>query len=105
MSELLKERCAGNFVIRKYEDEEGRYIEAIPVGGGMTMKWREDMIVYHLLDSEETDVKGLASWLSLLFSVGQIVDAQLASDMAAALSGYLKRRLDGIASEESSGGN
>lgn len=90
-----EERNVGpSFVLRKKDDGVfGRYIEFAVRNSDFCVRWGEELMIYHLLDSfakEQEDA--IHTWLSVVYCMCQIIDAELTDVCLQGIGRYMERR-------------
>lgn len=90
-----EERKVGpSFVLRKKDDGVfGRYIEFSVRNSDFLIRWGEEVTVYHLLDNlTEEQTEAIHTWLAVVFSICQIVDADMTNAFLSMLDKYVDIR-------------
>lgn len=90
-----KKISVGGFAYLKYKKDEMSFIKVSTLMGGWSMEWREDMLMYHILDGDISDEerKGINVAVINAFMCGTILDSDFQHSVMVA-AGELQERMN-----------
>lgn len=93
--EYGKKMNVGGFTYLKYKKDEMSFIKVSTLMGGWTMEWREDMLMYHILDGDiaEDERNGLNVAVINAFMCATLLDGDFQHSVQVA-AGELQERLN-----------
>lgn len=99
--EYGKKISVGGFAYLKFKRDEMSFIKVSTLMGGWSMEWREDMLMYHILDGDISDEerKGINVAIVNAFMCGTILDSDFQHSVMVA-AGELQERMNAEAKVE-----
>ena len=99
--EYGKKMNVGGFTYLKYKKDEMSFIKVSTLMGGWTMEWREDMLMYHILDGDiaEDERNGLNVAVINAFMCATLLDGDFQHSVQVA-AGELQERMNAEAKVE-----
>lgn len=93
--EYGKKISVGGFAYLKFKRDEMSFIKVSTLMGGWSMEWREDMLMYHILDGDISDEerKGINVAIVNAFMCGTIFDSDFQHSVMVA-AGELQERMN-----------
>lgn len=93
--EYGKKISVGGFAYLKFKRDEMSFIKVSTLMGGWSMEWREDMLMYHILDGDISDEerKGINVAIVNAFMCGTILDSDFQHSVMVA-AGELQERMN-----------
>lgn len=93
--EYGKKMNVGGFTYLKYKKDEMSFIKVSTLMGGWSMEWREDMLMYHILDGDiaEDERNGLNVAVINAFMCATLLDGDFQHSVQVA-AGELQERLN-----------
>jgi hypothetical protein len=93
--EYGKKTNVGGFTYLKYKKDEMSFIKVSTLMGGWSMEWREDMLMYHILDGDiaEDERNGLNVAVINAFMCATLLDGDFQHSVQVA-AGELQERLN-----------
>ena len=93
--EYGKKISVGGFAYLKFKRDEMSFIKVSTLMGGWSMEWREDMLMYHILDGDISDEerKGINVAVINAFMCGTILDSDFQHSVMVA-AGELQERMN-----------
>lgn len=93
--EYGKKMNVGGFTYLKYKKDEMSFIKVSTLMGNWAMEWREDMVMYHILDGDISDDErnGLNVAIINAFMCGTLLDSEFQHSVMAA-AGDLQERMN-----------
>ena len=93
--EYGKKMNVGGFTYLKYKKDEMIFIKVSTLMGGWSMEWREDMLMYHILDGDiaEEERNGLNVAVINAFMCATLLDGDFQHSVQVA-AGELQERLN-----------